>query len=44
MEHEANALLKKHWESVHKSETLLDIDLEAIYRRIMTEVADVQYF
>ena len=42
MEHEANALLKKHWESVHKSETLLDIDLEAIYRRIMTEVADEQ--
>ncbi|MEQ6119360.1 FecR domain-containing protein [Reichenbachiella sp. MALMAid0571] len=42
MEHEANALLKKHWESVNKSETLTDTDLEAIYRRIMNEVAEAQ--
>lgn len=39
-EHEANALLKKHWEGINKEETLVDADLRGIYDRMLDQIQE----
>ncbi len=41
-EHEANALLKRHWETVDKQKTLVDVDLKNIYQQILHEIEEEQ--
>ena len=40
MEHHANALLKQHWDSVNKYDTLTNVNLKAIYNEILSEIDD----
>lgn len=42
MEHEANALLKNHWESQDKTETLVLVDLDGVYNKILEEIENEQ--
>ena len=39
-EHEANALLKQHWETVDRSKTLVDVDLKGIYKQILIQIEE----
>lgn len=39
-EHEANALLKQHWETVDRSKTLVDVDLKGIYKQILNQIEE----
>ncbi|MEQ9289926.1 MAG: DUF4974 domain-containing protein [Cyclobacteriaceae bacterium] len=42
MEHEANALLKNHWDSIEKSSVMVDVDFDKVYGRILEEIENEQ--